>query len=1048
MRPLKLIMTAFGPYAKEQLIDFTELGGRNLFLITGPTGAGKTTIFDGICFAIYGKASGQDRDSQSMRSHFADDGLITAVELEFELRGKRYRVRREPKQLKKKSRGEGYTDYGPEAEFKVLDDEAAVSLSGVRDVDEKVIEILGMNYEQFRQIIMVPQGEFRELLTTESKEREGILQKIFGTEGFRLIQDKLGEKAKMLEQEVRTLKIQQEQIIHSIDSTRHLELAEVITKTSDIRIVAEELEKSLVVDGKETEALQEAIDKSELLAVSKQQEIFQAKETNRKIAARDDAELTKNKLEGQAAEIEGKKVRLREARQAVGIKGIEDNCHNWSAQVEKKTEFLSIVINREAEASKVMETAAQKYNQEAAKEVERNALLTEQARLQGFKDKITDFETKAAEVIVAEKKLDDVREKLTKAKGELEQTKGDIKNKQQALDQAKFAATEYVRQTAQMEKVNAVYDKLEKLKEANNRLESFRQSFARFHREVEERKGAWEARQLEYDQAQTLFYQGQASVLAEKLRVGEPCPVCGGCDHPKPAGKIHGVLSDAELKTLGEQLTAAKDKYETCKSKYDEVKAGGYAEKQIVGRLQAELAELVKDDLAALEKEKLTKYIADKMEEVRQQIKGLNCVLEGLAKQKSQESILVSSLESKQQLAEGLEKTIEGLQNEHMALYAKVESDRGLLKGLEAELPAEIRSQQVLESAIDKIKIEYQQMKKALEQAEAYYRSSQVNQAKIMAEKESAIKVLNEAKQELTGINAKFSQAIADAGFSGEADYVKAKLAEAAMVALEKEISDYLEILRSARDNYIKLEREVTGLSLVKLEPLELELGSIQEGKNKFIQQCSEIIARQKHNKTMLDGICELGVKLDQAEAQYLVLGELANVAKGNNNQKVSFERYVLAAFFNDIIEAANLRLSKMSAGRYQMRRMTEKGKGTAQSGLELEVFDYYTGRARHVKTLSGGESFKASLALALGLADVVQAYAGGISLETMFVDEGFGTLDPESLDSAIACLVELQHSGRLVGIISHVPELKDSVDARLEIEAGKAGSRATFWIA
>ena len=178
-----------------------------------------------------------------------------------------------------------------------------------------------------------------------------------------------------------------------------------------------------------------------------------------------------------------------------------------------------------------------------------------------------------------------------------------------------------------------------------------------------------------------------------------------------------------------------------------------------------------------------------------------------------------------------------------------------------------------------------------------------------------------------------------------------------------------------------------------------------------------------------------------------MLIGHLAKIARGDNEQKLSFERYVLAAFFNDIIDAANSRLKKMTSGRYQMSRITQKGKGAGQSGLEIEVFDYYTGQARHVKTLSGGESFKASLALALGLAEVVQSYAGGISLETMFVDEGFGTLDPESLDSAIGCLIELQHSGRLVGIISHVPELKSSVDARLEIEACKDGSKAQFCI-
>jgi len=206
-------------------------------------------------------------------------------------------------------------------------------------------------------------------------------------------------------------------------------------------------------------------------------------------------------------------------------------------------------------------------------------------------------------------------------------------------------------------------------------------------------------------------------------------------------------------------------------------------------------------------------------------------------------------------------------------------------------------------------------------------------------------------------------------------------------------------------------------------------------------------VARQTHNERIMKNILLLLEKTAQKAEEHQAIGQLAKIAKGDNEEKLSFERYVLAAFFNDIINAANARLRKMTSGRYQMNRIAQKGKGGGQSGLEIEVLDYYTGQFRHVKTLSGGESFKASLALALGLAEVVQAYAGGISLDTMFVDEGFGTLDPESLDSAIACLMELQHSGRLVGIISHVPELKESIDARLEIKAGIAGSFAKFSI-
>ena len=1044
MRPLKLTMKAFGPYAKEQTIDFTELGGRNLFLITGPTGAGKTTIFDGICFAIYGKASGRDRDSQSMRSHFADDGVITTVELEFELRGRRYRVRREPKQLKKKVRGEGFTDYGPEAEFQVLDDEDYVTLSGVREVDEKVIEILGINYEQFRQIIMVPQGEFRELLMTESKDREDILRKIFGTEAFLLIQEKLTDQAVSLKSAVNTLKTQLEQNISNIDCATHAELASVKATSPDntLRVIAE-LTTAISADGSSENELQLKIDEHELLVFANQQNIFQAKENNRKIMNRDEAELTKTILEKQQSDIEQKKQRLQLARKALGVIGLEDHYRSWDNNIQKKTTVLKELGNREISMQQGLQDAEIRYNFEVQNEAARNALVGEQMKMKGLQDKIVDFEKRRTVVAMAEEKLSGVAKRLQAAKKQLENEKAAINNSQQALDIAKSAAVEYIRQTSQLDRIRSTHDKTEKLKAATDHLDLLRQNVSRSFASMERNRDVFASKQQEYDAAKTLFFQGQASVLAAQLQAGQPCPVCGSPDHPQIAGKLHGVLADSELKALDECRQAAQDAFEDSKYQSDRAHAEEYAQQQIVARFITELAELVNENIGQLEKEKLSPYIAVKMAELQQQTKAAEVLVDTLAKQKNQETALTHSLEQQKSFVAELEKTIEQLQIENTVLNAQVQGEKSVLQNLDAELPAHIRSHQALAAEVNNLNSQYQKMKKNLAEADTGYRNAQTAHSKVVAEKASAENVLAEAKRELNTAKMNFITALAAAGFAGETDYATAKIAESDMNALDKEIADFSESLRSARDNYEKLQQEVAGLSLLHTDSLEAELRGIQDEKNGLIQQCTEVIARQKQNRALLKGIHELVEKIEQLENQYRVLGDLANVAKGNNSQKISFERYVLAAFFNDIVAAANIRLRKMTSGRYEMNRSTEKGKGAAQSGLDLEVYDYYTGRTRHIKTLSGGESFKASLSLALGLADVVQAYAGGISLETMFVDEGFGTLDPESLDSAVACLIDLQHSGRLVGIISHVPELKDSIDARLEIEAGKDGSSA-----
>ena len=255
MRPLKLTITAFGPYATQQIIDFSELKGRNLFVITGDTGSGKTTILDAIAYALYGKASGRDRDGESLRSHFASPDLMTSVEMEFEISGQRYWVQRIPKQRKKRTRGEGYTDQNAEAEFKFLDGESSV-ISGVKEVNEKITQLIGLSYEQFKQIIMIPQGEFRELLNADSKDRQDILQKIFGTEGFRRVQELFDSQAKMLTQEVSRLESQRNECIRSLDGSGYLALSGVV-ELPDFNI-------SLVVDEAKQAIEQDAIDASDL----------------------------------------------------------------------------------------------------------------------------------------------------------------------------------------------------------------------------------------------------------------------------------------------------------------------------------------------------------------------------------------------------------------------------------------------------------------------------------------------------------------------------------------------------------------------------------------------------------------------------------------------------------------------------------------------------------------------------------------------------------------------------------------------------------------
>ncbi|WP_378955717.1 AAA family ATPase [Pelosinus sp. sgz500959] len=1047
MRPLKLTITAFGPYANLQVIDFRELNGRNLFVITGDTGAGKTTILDGISYALYGKASGRDRDGESLRSHFAVADLLTSVELEFELRGQRYWVRRIPKQRKKRTRGEGYTDQNPEAEFKNLDGEIKV-VTGVKEVSEKIVQLMGLSYEQFKQIIMIPQGEFRELLNAESKVRQEILQKIFGTEGFRRVQDLFDGQAKALSQDVNRLVSQRNEWIRSLDGSGYAPLLAVLEMTDfNVPLVMDEVERAIELDDMNGKNLQSKIDEYEGQVTIKQEEIFQGKGTNLKFTIRDKAKLKKIELEAQRDEFEEKKSQLQQARKALGLTGVDDYRNSRADYVAKKEKELIQSKEKEEKTKVDAKMAQHNYELEKSKEEERNEQFAEQTRLEALMNKITDWEVGQNRVVKLEQELAAAQREREEGKKQVEIARNEVQEYQISLNKGKEITVEYERKVSEYEKITGIYDKLNTLQEECNHLVILKESISILKEQVTEHFIKYEKTQTDYEEAQHLFFEGQAGVLASQLKVGEACPVCGSDHHPKLAILSTNSPTESQLKRLLNNYKQGREIYDEVKGRYERSKADEHAQSQILSRLQKELDENVSESIAEFNVTELIEYVSEQLPNYQFDREQLQVEITKIASQKNNAEGIERRLKEKTETITSLTVALEELDRQYIELFAQLQSAKDALKKIAAELPYDVRSVADLTMKLESVQKKYRLMKQALAKAEEKNRDQQMNYATAVTERSGIEKVLHEGQADLLLAEQNFMTALLTAGFNDEFEYGRAKLRENEIVSLEKEINTYQEELRSATDSYFQIEQEVETLTPVDVIALEGKLLKLQIEKKELIAERTTLMTRQIHNQKILKKIDTLIGELECQEEEYLLIGHLARIAKGDNEQKISFERYVLAAFFNDIIEAANGRLKKMTGGRYEMSRISQKGKGGGQSGLEIEVFDYYTGQSRHVKTLSGGESFKASLALALGLAEVVQSYAGGISLETMFVDEGFGTLDPESLDTAISCLIELQHSGRLVGIISHVPELKGSIDARLEIEAYKDGSRAQFSI-
>ena len=552
-----------------------------------------------------------------------------------------------------------------------------------------------------------------------------------------------------------------------------------------------------------------------------------------------------------------------------------------------------------------------------------------------------------------------------------------------------------------------------------------------------------------YDDGDILFRKGMAGILAMNLESGVKCPVCGSENHPEKALVPENVPTE-------EQLEKFKEDYEAQKVLYDKLmQALTIKNSEIENQLNdtiTEKVERVKEIITIkIEVNELKNFeainsnvvergkaIAKEIEELVEKIKNIDVAI---ASKKEDEDSLVMFLKNQ----ESLQNISEEENNKYQNLLTESAKEMALLQEIKENLPKDMESEDEIlikiKESENKITMLEVNLKKALD---VYTRMQN-----IVAENKEALLQKNNLLVKWNSIlsekDFEFKLAIEKSCFIDSNDYNKSKISEEELKIIEKEIQEFYQRLKSKKDQYLMLQEELKDKEHIDID---LIIKSLNEKENELRELNSKekkIFSRLTSNKDTLKLIIKISDRIKEDESEYNVIGELSELANGNNLERITFERYVLAAYFDDIIKAANRRLSKMTNERYALKRKAEKGKGTKQSGLELEIIDAYTGKERHVNTLSGGEGFKASLALALGLADVIQSYAGGVHIETMFVDEGFGSLDPESLDGAINALMDLKNLGRLVGIISHVDELRERIEARLEVSLGKRGSHAKF---
>ena len=1038
MRPIKLTISAFGPYASKQVIDFEELKGRNIFVISGKTGAGKTTIFDAISYALYGEASGESRETDSLRSHFADDNTETYVELEFELRGEKYTVNRVPKQKKKKARGEGYTEKSADATLTLPDGKV---ITKVKNVTDKIIEILGITREQFKQIVMLAQGEFKKLLLADSVEREGIFRKIFNTYDFEKIQAELKDKAANLsknrtkskhEMEINLKNIKGE---HDIVIDEYVDFPLVIEKLKDLLERDNNIYKTLNEEGKEVD--------NKLQVKNQDKAII---ETNNNLLKEKEI-ITKalEELLSKEDEYKNKAKTIIDGKNAKEVKYIEDKLIETTKKLTKREEDYNLSL-KNIDSLKLKQEEANKLLQiEESKECDREKLSVEINNLNKLEEKIIELDSLNNKVMHLKQSAENSKLQIINNKKETEELK---KSKEEKELQLKDIATLETKKVELESDIKAKNKTLDEVRELFKVIRSFQNTYIEHNNKAKEYKEfevEYKKVKENYEKMDDLYKKEQAGILASKLQENEPCPVCGSTNHPNKATIKENlkIPTKEELKVAKENL----DKLE--KENLEKINnlttlnsnKTTYLE-QVNNHLSMLSATLNIDKTFNSETAKVVKNLGTELKSVIDKLKDeLLKVIDKISlKEKIEKelNLITTTINEREQSLIKLEECEKNYTTELTQNITKIDEYK-------KEIPENITDLKTLNNLIEVKTKELNISKEKL----AKLRLENENLAKKLEGENSTSKEINksieELKLEIANNKANFNEAIKEQGFDNIQTYEDAKLQISMVESLEKEVENYnseLKLTKAKQEDIINKTKDIVFMDITTIDE---EIRSIQNNKKELESKLRELHAIIVGNKTILKNVENLNIEFKEIEEEYKVLGELADLANGKKAPYISFERYILASYFEDIIEAANIRLEKMTGDRFSLIRKTSKSKGAGQKGLELEIYDNYTDSSRDVSSLSGGESFKASLSLALGLSDIVQSNAGGVSLDTMFVDEGFGTLDPQSLDNAIDSLLELQRGGRLVGIISHVEELKERIDAKLEVTSTSKGSKVEF---
>lgn len=1020
MKPIKLTMRAFGPYKNEETIDFTKLHDNRLFVISGSTGAGKTTIFDGICFALYGSASGSDRkDVKMLRSDFAEDDNHTAVEFVFELHGKKYRVLRQIPHIKKGRKGATGEKYEL---FEILpnnEEVSAVERQKVTDINKKIEDLIGLNFDQFSQIVMLPQGEFRKLLTSQTENKEEILRKIFKTNRYGQIANKLETKKQQAEQKLNEAKVLKNSYLSHLSGalpTRESNLFTLLDRNSNIYQIQEALQEELYYYQLKMEEDRKVYEDTYNLHKQKYELYLANKSLNERIEAFNQKVLKMQSLEEQKPFYEKLKVEYDSAIRASQIEPIYKQVVSVDSEYQMKQKKL-VEVQQQLEQSKVKLVEAKViYEEELQKQSVREESIKKVMDLEKLLPKFEEIEKYTNIVERLQKEVESKKAHYSKLVSLVNEKKSLRQSVNQSIDQLE-------EKTEDFQSVVEEQNRLKDIAQAINRYEEIHHRLIELNNEYTIASQHFIAAEHEYEHEQSKWLSNQAAILASKLIPGKACPVCGSTDHQQSHQELTEMIDENAYKLLKQELNKKEQR------KF-EIQANLNAVNE---QLQSINNELVNLNATIDEREFIQSNYLKSVELVT----SLKKDIQQLSEQRKQ----LKKITLEEQELE-LQKTL--VEQQYREKSSQLLEQTTILEQHKLSIPKEIDNLNELQVALTEAQHTKSMLMSKWDNAQKGYQEAQT----ALATSEETLKLVSQQAQELSSkllfSNEEFKKAIEQAGFEGFEQFRNAKRTELEQKHLYEQFMNYTKELHSITTQVDEEKEQLKDKEKIDLRDLEEQLDLLKRDSERALQHLN---ASTNYAEICLDYIKKLEkiahdiIQLEETSNQIV---DLYNLLRGQNNKKISFERYVQMGYLEQITEAANIRLRNLSNGQFYLQCSDRQESHGRQSGLSLDVYDAYTGQSRDVKSLSGGEKFNASLCLALGMADVIQSYQGNVQIDTMFIDEGFGSLDEESLMKAIDTLIDLQKSGRMIGIISHVAELKAAMPAILQVEKLKEGYSKT----